>query len=176
MTWRMPEWSLPSHSAARASIITQMQVNIETEAYARGVQTFMDLYTDIMQENDIRHPVPLYVASGLLTYMQPQGERPCCTSMTESAFMLRGPVPSPMAQQACHNDCRCRSFCTPCIGKPINASRVRTGSDGLKVRVLNLPINGPPLHGARPFASGATAGFANTATERSSSPHSQSST
>ena len=38
----------------------------------------MDLYTRSMKENGITAPTPLYVASGLLTYMQPDGEGRSC--------------------------------------------------------------------------------------------------
>ena len=38
----------------------------------------MKLYLDMMKDGGISAPVPLYVASGLLTYMRPDGESYGC--------------------------------------------------------------------------------------------------
>ena len=39
-----------------------------------GWQGFLNLYMGQMRNSSISAPMPLYVASGLLTYMQPEGE------------------------------------------------------------------------------------------------------
>ncbi len=38
----------------------------------------MALYVELMKANNISAPTPLYVASGLLSYMEADGEGPKC--------------------------------------------------------------------------------------------------
>jgi len=57
--------SCPSSMAAVQSL---------DRADAPAPQKLMQLYVDMMRDSGISAPVPLYVASGLLTYMQPDGE------------------------------------------------------------------------------------------------------
>jgi len=79
-------------------------------------QGLLALYVELMTANNISAPTPLYVASGLLTYMEADGEGPRCREAACSAHgcQLRAPHSDTLAMQpTCPPSCPGASWQMP---------------------------------------------------------------